>query len=80
MWISRNLRGLEDHFQDDNAQSFIDINSSSRDIDFEAQDLLRVRPEAQLIPCLIGYRSAFYMGIHPRSSKFKLVVVDRSKD
>lgn len=57
LWISRNLRDLEDHLQDDNAQSFIDINSTSREIDFEAQDLLRVRSEARLFSCLICCRS-----------------------
>ena len=44
-WISRNIRDLEDHLQDANAQSFIDISCQTREINIEAQDLLQVRTE-----------------------------------
>ncbi|XP_068711765.1 NACHT domain- and WD repeat-containing protein 1-like isoform X2 [Montipora foliosa] len=40
LWISRNIRDLENHLQDKNAQSFIDINCSTRVIDLDAKDLL----------------------------------------
>ena len=49
LWISRNIRDLENHLQDKNAQSFIDINCSTRVIDLDAKDLLLVRSRMRFI-------------------------------
>lgn len=42
LWISRNIRDLEDHLQNENAHYFIDINSDTKGIDTDAQELLQV--------------------------------------
>lgn len=42
-WISRNILDLKDHLLDENAQAFIDINSSTQEIDSDAQELLEVK-------------------------------------
>lgn len=42
-WISRNILDLKDHLLDENAKAFIDINSSTQEIDSDAQELLEVK-------------------------------------
>lgn len=42
LWISRNIRDLENHLQNENAQYFIDVNGETKEIDTDAQELLQV--------------------------------------